>query len=213
MIVRTAWAQDGEPAAVMTWRYPALADHPFPSGAINAVLASIYNHPNEALNTPYLFIARDLHYDQIGLVITDTEGVALDLDDINALYRLTADDRTEPGWRVDREWKRRTWSNFSGDTAAIEWPFRSVFPVDPLNQLLAALYDADVRPFIYPAYDRDDDDSELRQVGLLLAGTLDLAGDASENWRMIRDRYRTILDDDELHPAELPWGQREWSLA
>jgi hypothetical protein len=139
MIVRTAWAQDGEPAAAMAWRYPALAQHPFPSGAINAVLASLYNHPNPELNQPYLFVARDRYGDQIGLVITDTEGVALDLDDINALYRLTIDSPGEPGWKVDPGWMCRNWSNFSGDTAAIEWPFPFTFPVDVVNVHLPRL--------------------------------------------------------------------------
>jgi hypothetical protein len=214
MNVSTAWAQDGEAAAAMTWRYPALAEAPFPSGAINAVLASIYNNPSEALDNPYLFIARDRYYDQIGLVITDPEGVELAQEDINALYALTMEGAArEKPWKVDAEWRCKTAANIEGDTAAVEWPFGYVFPVDPLNNIFAALYNAGARPFIYPAYDREDEESDLRLVGLLVCGLLDLPDDASGNWRAIRNRYRTILEDDALHPSDVPWGQKEWSLA
>lgn len=187
----------------MTWRYPALAEEPFPTGAINQALAAIYNHETEALDNPYLFIVRDAEHQIIGLVLTDPEGVALDQPDINALFAATA----RAGWPEMR-------GNAEGDVWVIPWKFPSgnVFPVDPINAILATLYNVPARPFIYPVYDRDDDESELRQIGLLLSPLRDLPGDASENWRRLREDFRTIFSDDELHPTDPPWGQKEWDL-
>lgn len=212
MRVLTAWAQDGPPTAAMTWRYPSIAEGPFPSGAINDVLAAFYNDEREALNHPYLFIVRDAGHQIIGLVITDPEEVELDQADVNALYAATIDTRQSgrqpAGTRRDIE----------GDTYAIVWPYPSghVFPADVINALLAALYDAHGRPFIYPVYDQPEDadghSSMLRQVGLLISPLRDLPGDPSENWRQLRDDFNTIFADDELHPKEAPWGQKEWDL-
>lgn len=220
MIVRSAWSLD-EPAAVMTWRYPALAATDFPSGAINAALAAIYNHPNESLDHPYLFVARDAGYQVIGLVVTDPESVELDLLDVGALYHSVLDSGAGAGptkfWhsggRRHKDVATRPSSNSEGDVHVIEWAFPEfIFPVDAINALLAGCYDVPCRPFIYPVYDRRDDESELRQVGLLICPTLDLAGDASENWREIRDRYNAIFTDDETYPHDVPWGQKEWSF-
>lgn len=209
MRVQTAWAQDGPPAAAMTWRYPALAEFEFPSGAINEVLAAFYNDEREALDNPYLFIARDAKHSILGLVITDPEGVELDQLDINALFSSTVGSgnlsTTLP--RVAR--------SVEGDTFAIAWPFPDghVFPVDVVNALLAALYVAHGRPFIYPVSDvQPDGTGAPRQVGLLIAAPIELPGTPSENWRQLRDRFRTIFADDELHPTEAPWGQKEWDL-
>jgi hypothetical protein len=212
MKVRTAWAQDGPPTAAMTWRYPAEAKYDFPAAAINEVLAAFYNDEREALNNPYLFIARDVKHQIIGLVITDNEGVELDQLDMNALFAATVD----AGLLSDT--LPRIARSIEGDTFAIAWPFPSghVFPVDVINALLAALYDAHGRPFIYPVFDgvargRNELD-ELRQVGLLISPLRDLPGDPSENWRQLRADFRTIFADDETHPIDAPWGEKEWDL-
>lgn len=216
MIVRTAWAQDGPPTAAMTWRYPAEAEYEFPAAAINRVFAAFYNDEREALDNPYLFIARDVAQQIIGLVVTDPEGVELDQLDINALFAATVD----AGRLSDT--LPRVATSIEGDTFAIAWPFPDghVFPVDVVNALLAALYDAHGRPFIYPVFDRVRapeavlaiESGPLRQVGLLISPLRDLPGDQSENWRQLRDDFRTIFADDETHPTEAPWGQKEWSL-
>lgn len=209
MIVSTAWSQDGEPAGVLTWRY---APDDFPSGAINAVLAAVYNDPRDSLDHPFLFIARDAEHRQAGLLVTDPEGVELDLPDINSLYWGTLDNANALG----RDFSHGAYfANVESDAFAIPWflPESRVFPVDPLNAILAALYSVDVQPFVYPVYDRVDVGTELRQVGLLVSTLVDLGGTASENWRSIRDRYDAIFLDDRTHPADVPWDQKEWSLA
>lgn len=205
MIVRTAFAQDGEVAAAMTWRYPATAHHPFPSGAINGALGAIYRDPRESLDHPYLFIARDRYGVQCGLVITDPEGVALDQELINAIYTRVIDQRAN----------RRGDFVMDDDVAALAWVFETefVFPVDPINAILAGLYNHGASPYLYPVWDRMEEDEELVQIGLLISTPLELAGDPSENWRSIRERYRIILQDDNTHPTEVPWTVKEWSLA
>ena len=205
MKVLTAWSMD-EKAAAMSWRFPALAEHPFPTGVINYALAHIYNHENESLDHPYLFIVRDADNQIIGLVITDPEGVALDQPDINVLYATTT--------VRNRSGPAGVSGNVEGDVWAIEWPYPSghVFPVDPINAILAALYNEGCRPFIYPVWDRADEESELRQVGLILSPLRELPGDASENWRALRDVYRTITSDEDTYPHDVPWGQKEWNL-
>lgn len=193
----------------MTWRYPVEARRDFPTGDLNAALAAIYNHPNEALDNPYLFVARDADYQQIGVVVTDPEGVELDLLDINALYGAVLASALHPWMRT-----ADVRFNVEGDLAAIEWAFPSgsVFPVDAINALLAGLYGVSCRPFVYPVYDRDDEDSELRQVGLLLCPVLDLPGTPSENWRAVRERWREIWADDLTYENDVPWGQKEFNL-
>lgn len=205
MKVLTAWSMD-EKAAVMSWRYPAAADEDFPSGAINEALAEVYDHPDEALDNPYLFIVRDAKHQIIGLVITDPEGVELDQLDINALYSATA--------VTNRGGPSRLSGNVEGDTYAIPWRFPSghTFPVDPINAILGGLYGEGCRPFIYPVYDRADEESTLRQVGLIISSLRDLPGDASENWRALRDTYRTVTSDENTYPHEVPWGQKEWNI-
>lgn len=195
-----------ESAAVLSWRYPALAEEEFPSGAINAALAAVYNHPNEALDNPYIFIARDANYQQVGVVITDPEGVDLDQPDIDSLYRRTLDESRRSTGEVR--------ANIEGDTYAIEWAFPSgyCFPVDVINTILAAMYNEGLRPFVYPVYDRTDEESELRQVGIVISPLRNLPGDASENWRALRDTYRTVTQDEDTYPHDVPWGQKEWDL-
>ncbi len=205
----TAWAMD-EHAAVLAWRYPTMAEDPFPSGAINEALAEVYNHPTESLDHPYLFIVRDAKHRIIGLVVTDPEGVTLDQPDIDALYWSVVGDRPpKPGYAA---------GNVEGDTYAIPWRFidrdgpGSVFPVDPINAILAALYNLGERPFIYPVWNRDNDESKLRQIGLIVSPMRDLPGDPSENWRALSDTYRTITSDEDTYPHDVPWGQKEWNL-
>lgn len=92
-----------------------------------------------------------------------------------------------------------TYWNTMHDAAALAWDYRHghSMPCDPLNEVFAAFYRQDMKPFLYTWWDENSE-----QQGLLVTPTLDLT------YEEVRVMAEDIVDTATKVPQHGEWRTR-----